>query len=188
MPVNDYYIEDKTFGKEYLPVKGEYDNCIFNSCNLGDKDLSGYKFSDCTFNGCNLSMAKLNKTSFRDVSFKDCKMLGLRFDTCDEFALSFSFDGCQLNHSSFYKRRIKKCLFRNSQLRETDFADADLTGAIFDNCDLAQASFDHTILEGADFRSSFNYSIDPESNRIKGAKFSIAGVAGLLDKFDIEII
>jgi hypothetical protein len=49
------------------------------------------------------------------------------------------------------------------------------------------ATFESTIIEKADFRTSFNYSIDPEKNRIKKARFSLAGIAGLLDKYDIEI-
>jgi uncharacterized protein YjbI with pentapeptide repeats len=114
-------------------------------------------------------------------------MLGLRFDTCNEFGLSFSFYGCQLNHCSFYKTKIKKTIFKNSQLREIDFSEADLTSVVFDDCDLTQTVFDHTTLEKADFRTSFNYSIDPEINRIKKAKFSILGVSGLLDKYDIDI-
>jgi hypothetical protein len=36
-------------------------------------------------------------------------------------------------------------------------------------------------------RTSFNYSIDLERNRIKKAQFSITGIAGLLDKYDIDI-
>ena len=114
-------------------------------------------------------------------------MLGLRFDTCNEFGLSFSFERCQLNHSSFYKTKIKKTIFKNSQLREADFAKCDLTSSVFENCDLARASFENTNVEKADFRTSFNYSIDPEINRIKKARFSILGVSGLLDKYDIEI-
>lgn len=57
----------------------------------------------------------------------------------------------------------------------------------FIDCDLAQAVIDNTMLDKADLRTSFNYSIDPERNRIKKAKFSIIGIAGLLDKYDIEI-
>jgi uncharacterized protein YjbI with pentapeptide repeats len=114
-------------------------------------------------------------------------MLGLRFDTCNDFGLSFSFDSCQLNHSSFFKTKIKKTVFKNSQLQETDFAEADLTSAMFDNCNLERANFDQTILEKSDFRTSYNYSIDPERNRVKKAKFSILGIAGLLDKYDIDI-
>jgi len=50
-----------------------------------------------------------------------------------------------------------------------------------------QAMFIHTNLEKADFRSAFNYSIDPETNRIRKARFSVPAVTGLLDKYDIEI-
>ena len=83
--MQENYTQDTTFDKDNLPTKGEYENCIFNSCNFADNDLSEFKFIDCTFNDCNFSLAKLNKTAFRDVKFKDCKMLGLRFDTCVSF-------------------------------------------------------------------------------------------------------
>jgi len=58
---------------------------------------------------------------------------------------------------------------------------------VFDNCDLTRAIFIQTNLEKADFRSSFNYSIDPEMNRMKKARFSLAGVVGLLDKYDVDV-
>jgi fluoroquinolone resistance protein len=52
---------------------------------------------------------------------------------------------------------------------------------------MVDSTFDRTNLEKADFRTSFNYSISPESNRIKKARFSLSGIAGLLDGYDIEI-
>jgi uncharacterized protein YjbI with pentapeptide repeats len=70
---------------------------------------------------------------------------------------------------------------------ECDFTDSDLTSAVFDNCDLAHTVFYNTILEKGDLRTSYNYFIDPEINRIKKARFSISGVPGLLEKYDIEI-
>ena len=181
------YHTDQTFDRIETLTKGEYENCMFNHCNLADMDLSGFKFNECIFNACNLSLANLNRTTFSLTKFTDCKMLGLRFDTCNDFGLSFSFEGCQLNHSSFYKMSIKKTIFKNSQLQETDFTEADLTSALFENCNMSQATFDQTNLEKADFRTSYNYSIDPENNRLKKAKFSMESVTGLLDKYDIEI-
>jgi len=52
---------------------------------------------------------------------------------------------------------------------------------------LTGAMFESTNLEKADFRSSFHYSINPEINKIKKAKFSLPAVIGLLDKYQIEI-
>lgn len=185
--MQEIFIQDETFDGNELLAKGEYENCSFKNCNFGDSNLSEFKFIDCIFSNCNLSLVKINKTTIRDTKFQDCKMLGLHFDACNEFGLSFSFEGCQLNYSTFFRTKIKKTIFKNTQLQEVDFSETDLTNAIFDNCNLTLAVFNRTILEKVDFRTSYNYSIDPEINRIKKAKFSISGISGLLDKYDIDI-
>lgn len=187
----EFYIEDRTFEREDFTVVAslarEYENCNFVNCDFSSADLARIVFSDCEFTGCNLSMAKLGSTSFRDVSFKDCKLLGLRFDHCSDFLFSVSFENCILNLASFYRLKIKGTVFKDCTMRETDLTGADLTGAKFDNCDLLKAAFDGSILEKADLRTAYNYSFDPELNRIKKAKFSREGLAGLLAKYDIEI-
>jgi uncharacterized protein YjbI with pentapeptide repeats len=114
-------------------------------------------------------------------------MLGLQFDHCNPFGLAFSFENCQLNHSTFFQLHLRKTVFKDCQLREIDFSEADLSNANFFDCDLSQAIFQNTNLEKADFRSSFNYVIDPENNRLKGARFSAAGISGLLEKYQIII-
>lgn len=185
------YHENKTFEAEnftlHALLKGEYENCRFSNCDLSNADLSEFQFNNCEFVGCNLSLAKLIKTEFREAKFRKCKMLGLHFDTCNQFGLSFSFEDCALNYSLFYKTKIKQTVFKNTQLQEVDFSECDLTGAIFDECDFSRATFDHTTLVKADFRTSYNFSIDPESNLIRKAKFSLLNVSGLLEKYDIEI-
>ena len=114
-------------------------------------------------------------------------MLGLRFEHCDPFNFSLGFDTCQLNHSSFFRLKLKNTHFKNCQLLESDFTDCDLSGALLDNCDLARSTFENTNLEKADLRSAYNYVIDPELNRIKKAQFSLQGIPGLLIKYDIAI-
>jgi hypothetical protein len=49
------------------------------------------------------------------------------------------------------------------------------------------AIFENTNLEKCDFRSAYNYVIDPQNNKIKKAKFSKEGAIGLLRAFDIVI-
>ncbi|HEY5826187.1 MAG TPA: pentapeptide repeat-containing protein, partial [Cyclobacteriaceae bacterium] len=142
---------------------------------------------DCEFRDCNLSMAKLRSTSLKEVKFKDCKLIGLRFDECQEFLFAVNFENCALNLSSFYRRKMKGTRFRNSTLHEVDFTEADISQSLLENCDLNGAIFDNTILEKADFRTAFNYSIAPDSNYIKKARFSVDGIAGLLDKYNIDI-
>ena len=184
------YVQDKKFEKEdlgadKLPI-ADYENCIFTNCDLSNTDLSQRVFLDCEFISCNLSTANFIKTGLKNVRFKDCKLLGLHFENCDQFLFQVDFNNCVLNLSSFYKLKLKKTRFKDSNLTEVDFTETDLASSLFDNCDLAGARFERTILEKADLRTARNYSIDPELNKIKKAKFSIHGIAGLLDKYDIE--
>jgi len=185
------YIQNKTLERgdftQRSLAKGEYEACVFINCDFSNSDLSGNKFVDCEFTSCNLSSASLAGTTFQDVTFNKSKMLGFQFENYNQFIMPFNFENCILDHSSFFRSKIKGIVFKDSQLRQVDFTECDLTSAIFDHCDLAGAIFDHSFIEKADLRTSFNYSIDPEINRIKKAKFSSQGIAGLLDKFDIEI-
>src|SRR6218665_1540679 len=154
--------EDKTFDKinftEQPLEKGDYESCEFINCQFAGVDLSQVNFASCTFRGCNMSMAKMTKTAMRDIRFISCKLMGMPFDSCNEFLFSVGFDECMLNLSSFYKVNLKKTKFKNCSLHETDFTQADLNATVFDNCDFAGATFDRTILENADLRSSYNYS------------------------------
>lgn len=168
-------------------ARGDYENCRFLNCFFNKVDLSNVTFIGCIFENCDLSMAKISNTAFRNTVFRGCKMLGLHFDECNKFMFSPEFEDCQINLSSFYKLSLKKIVFKDCSLQEIDFVEADLSGSIFDNCDLDKAMFDHTELSKADLRTSYNYSIDPEQNKIKKAKFAFPGVLGLLDKYEIEV-
>jgi len=50
-----------------------------------------------------------------------------------------------------------------------------------------EANFSGTTLEKTDFRRARNFNINPEFNRLKGAKFNNAQLAGLLTKFNLDI-
>jgi len=83
--------------------------------------------------------------------------------------------------------KLKKMIFKNCNIQEADFSEAELTNSVFDFCDLQRTIFFHTNLEMVDFRTSYNYSIDPEQNKMKKAKFAASGLSGLLDKYNIII-
>jgi fluoroquinolone resistance protein len=169
------------------PSATEYEYCQFRNCNFAGADLSRFRFMECSFTDCDWSNVKLAGAILNDVRFAGCKILGVHFEDCNEVLFTVSFNNCLLNFSSFYKHTAKKTSFRHCSLQEVDFTDADFTSALFDNCDLLNAHFENTVLEKADLRTAFNYTIDPEINRIRKAKFSKEGLAGLLGKYDIEI-
>ncbi len=178
--------EKVDFNVAPLPTD-EYENCLFKNCYFSNANLSGFIFDSCEFLSSNLSLANLGNTVLRDVRFADCKLLGLRFDDCNQFGISMSFTDCVLNYSSFFRVRQPKSVFKNVLLHDVDFSESDFSGAVFDNCDLQTATFDRTNLEKADFRTAFNYRIDPTANKVKKARFSLPAVVGLLDGFNIVI-
>jgi uncharacterized protein YjbI with pentapeptide repeats len=132
-------------------------------------------------------MAKIAETAFRDASFKRCKLLGLPFEHCHAFLFSVRFEACLMDFSSFPKMTLKHTPFIGCRLKEVDFTESDLTGATFAESDLSGAIFERTILEKADFRTASHYSIDPDANRIRKARFSLEGLPGLLEKYHIDV-
>lgn len=181
------YIVDQKFEKESTLAMGEYELCVFKNCTFESADFKNVQFVDCRFESCNLSLVKLSGAALQKVHFKDCKMQGLHFEACNPFLFEVSFDTCVLNLSSFYQIKGKKTPFSGCSLHEVDFTESDFSEAVFDDCDLAGALFDQTNLSKADLRNAYNYVIHPSINSIKKAKFSQAGLAGLLQGFDIII-
>lgn len=189
--MNQKLVENQHLSKlnytDQKPHAQKFDNCTFTDCVFTNSDLSGITFMECTFTNCDFSNSRTKDTALKNAKFVDCKLVGFKFADCSEYFMAVEFDGCNLHFASFYQTRIQKTIFKDCNLQEVDFSGADLTGASFENCELVRAIFDKTILEKADFRKAHHFVINPESNRIKKAKFSIMGVMGLLDKYDIEV-
>ncbi|HAN76260.1 MAG TPA: hypothetical protein DCQ31_00050 [Bacteroidales bacterium] len=184
--IEDSKFESKNFSEEMVYTT-TFENCSFANCNFANSDLTNSEFIDCTFDNCDISLAKLVNTALRDVKFNQCKMLGLHFENCNTFVFSVEFTGCRLNLSSFYTLNLKLVKFNACSLLEVDFTKCNLSGLALGNCELLGAVFDDSNLEKTDFRTATNYTIDPEKNRIRKAKFSLPHIIGLLSKYDIEI-
>lgn len=189
--MEETYHRDKTFDKLNYAGKVlsglEFEACTFTNCDFSGSNLSGNDFVDCRFEGCNLSMVRVDQTGLKNAEFHNCKLMGVDFSACNEFLLAVSFHHCILDYISFFRKKIRKTSFLGCSIKEANFTQTDLSGSSFTDCDLSQTVFQQTILEKADFRSASNFSIDPELNKIKGAKFSSSGLIGLLDKYDIVV-
>ena len=71
--------------------------------------------------------------------------------------------------------------------REVDFTGTNLTRANLAKTDFLGSRFADTNLSYADFSEAVNYGIDPRTNRLKKAVFSIPEVVSLLSAFDIVL-
>jgi len=171
----------------HLDGHHEFDEYRFVNCDFSDADLSNLRFTDCLFEGCNLSSARLADTALQNVAFTECKLLGLQFTACRDMLFGVHFDYCQLRYASFAGRKMPGTRFGRCTLDEVDFADADLSGAMFQNCSLAGAVFQNTRLVGADFTSATGFVIDPETNPLLRARFTLEGLLGVVAKFGLVV-
>ncbi len=185
------YHQDRIFtSAELRPdqlVHAEFEGCTFRQCAWSNVDLSNTRFTDCVFEQCDLSTVITKNTAFRTVRFEGCKLLGLQFDRCNAFLFAVHFNQCRLDLATFHNVVLKKTAFSGCRLHEADFSGADLSEATLDDCDLLDAVFDGTNLEKSDLRTAHHFIIDPQRNRVKGARFSLNGLPGLLSGYQLVI-
>lgn len=180
-------IKSENFSKKSLEGQ-TFQACSFISCDFTESILRNTKFCACVFTNCNLSLPKLDNCRFQDVQFIDCKIVGAEFFKCEKTFFSPSFKKCFLHYCNFSdlkmknislkESRVHEAHFNNTILNGANFSDSDLLGTIFHNCDLSKA----------DFSTASRYSIDPQTNKIKKAIFSLPEAVGLLQGFDIIIV
>jgi uncharacterized protein YjbI with pentapeptide repeats len=170
-----------------LALGSDFEQFRFVNCELAEASLAGLRFEDCLFERCNLSTAKLSGTALQNVAFANCKLLGVAFAACQDMLFGVHFDDCQLRYASFAGKKLAGTRFERCQLPEADFTNADLTGAAFAGCDLTDTIFHDTRLAGVDFTTATGYRLDPEANYLAGARFALAGLPGLLDKYGLVV-
>jgi uncharacterized protein YjbI with pentapeptide repeats len=182
----DTVYENLIYTKADLNFK-DFERCTFSRCDFSQCTFLAVTFIDCVFSECNFNGAKINYAAFRTATFIRCEIKDVNFAMCDKLIFDISFQNCTLDFSKFYTLKIKGTTFTNCSLIAVDFMSADLTGVAFIGCDLYRAEFAKAIANKADFRTSFNYTVDPEKTKLKKALFALSEVKGLLFKHDILI-
>ena len=165
-----------------------FTSCSFQSCDFSESILRNAQFCGCIFVNCNLSLPKVEGCRFQDARFIECKIVGVEFFKCQKTFFSASFKKCLLQYCNFSDLNMKNTSFDESKLKENHFTNTSLNGADFTNADLSGTIFHNCDLSKADFSSATRYDIDPQTNKIKNAKFSFPEAIGLLRAFDITII
>lgn len=182
---SDHVVE--RWDKRHLLGHTEFDEYHFVNCDFSDANFSGIRFSECLFERCNLSAVRLAGTALQNVAFDECKLMGLQFMACRDMLFGVHFDQCQLRYASFAGRTMPGTHFVDCTLDEADFADSDFTDAVFQNCSLAGAVFQNTRLAGADFSTATGFIIDPETNPLLGARFTVHGLLGVVAKYGLVV-
>lgn len=165
--------------------QSEFENYEFVSCTFSD--LSLMSFDDCLFRQCNLSNAKTKDTRLNTCHFSGCKLTGLNFSGVKDLSFLAHFEECQMDYCYFDKKKLNRSSFKNCRLQCANFSGASLSGCRLEGCDLGEAVFFNSDLSGLDLRSNSNMVIDPEHNRLQGARFQLVQLPGLLQGYGIEV-
>ena len=194
MPASSFALEedfsDQTFFslnlKSQVVEERLFENCIFVSCNFGGASFKRCRFIDCTFQGCDLSNWQIHGSRLREIAFKDSKMVGIIWGNASAIT-HLNLERCVLDFSNFAGLDLRKSLIRECMAREVDFSDANLCEVDCRGTDFAGTRFANTNLLKADFRQALNYSIRPDGNKLKQAKFSLPEATLLLYGLDIVL-
>ena len=185
------YIHDLEFKNQIFDDTNtkfrDFENCTFFDCDFTNCTFQTVTFVDCNFFDCNFKDTKINYVSLRGVQFTKCNFTAVNFAMTDQVIYEFHFKDCLLDYAKFYALKLKKMQFINCSMIAVDFMASDLTEVLFDNCNLRKSVFIDTIAHKTDFYTSYDYTIDPEKNKLKKAVFSTDGLKGLLEKYDLVI-
>jgi uncharacterized protein YjbI with pentapeptide repeats len=157
-----------TYGEEEVNFK-EFECCTFTKCNFSQCAFVAVTFIDCTFNDCTFSNAKINYVAFRTVTFNKCEIKDVNFAMCDKLILKL-----RLRIIGFFQvLKLRNFFYQSPASSAVDFMSTDLTEVLFENCDLYRSEFAKAIANKANFKTSFNYTIDPKTTKLKKAVFAL---------------
>ncbi len=188
---SDRTFEDANLNSTRL-VASQFQNCSFIHCSFVETILLDCRFVDCNFKDCDMSLLDVPGSMFSGIKFEDTKLIGINWThgnwETNLLQEPLSFNRCVLNHSTFIGLTLKEIQIKDCIASDVDFREADLTRSGFRGTDLAESLFSNTNLTKADLSQARNYTISPQENTLKGAKFSLPEAMSLLYSLDIKLI
>lgn len=164
-----------------------FSDCEFVECDFTEAKLGSTCFEGCRFISCNFSNSMIDRSRFIDPEFSGCKLLGLNFFRCDQTVFDLAFRECRLGTCNFTGLSLKRSAFIACELVDCSFQEAYLVEANFSKSTFKGTLFHNTDLSRANFVGAHGYNLDPRTNKLGKARFSIPDVLSLLNGFDIVI-
>jgi fluoroquinolone resistance protein len=164
----------------------EFEDCTFDKLALSAQKLSRCRFFDCELIECDLSLARLTDCAFVRSKFTRCRLTGVNWSDVEKLE-RVSFQGSQMNDTTFIGAKLEVCDFSNVIARRASFRDLSLKACIFRDADLEDTEFVNTDLRQADFRGATGYVISPRENKLEKAKFSLPEATRLLHGLGIVL-
>ena len=170
-----------------LIAQAIFTDCRFVKCVFRQVDFSGSDFTDCVFEGCEMSSPMFVNTGFHGAVFQSSKLVGVDFTKSSVHLFRLGFLESLIDTCNFSSLKMKKTPFERCTIRDSRFVGTVLSESNFEGSDLYRTNFHECDLEKAIFTRAKNYAIDPRTNRLKGAIFSLPEAVSLLLTLGIEL-
>jgi fluoroquinolone resistance protein len=164
----------------------ELARCTFRRCKLPESRWARTRLEDCVFEDCDLTGMVPQELALRGVSFRGTKLMGVDWTELAKFP-DASFERCDLRYASFVKQRLRTTRFVGCMAREASFLEVDLTEADFTDTDLTGATIRDCALGKTNFARATGVFLDPQHNKVKGARIAIAAAILLVQSFGIVV-
>jgi uncharacterized protein YjbI with pentapeptide repeats len=184
------FFADVTFADlalEAADLRGkELQRCTFRRCKLPESRWARAKLEDCVFEHCDLTRMAPQELGLRGVTFKDTKLMGVDWTDTGPHP-NVTFEGCDLRYASFVKMRLRGTKFLRCMAREANFLEVDLTEADFTDTDLSDSTIKGCTLIKANLAHAVGLRLDPQLNKVKGARLSLEAAVLLVQSFGIVV-
>jgi hypothetical protein len=185
---NFFYHEKLVADKEAR----KFEECTFKKCTLNEAVFRKCSFRECTFEQCNVCNIKLKDTKIYEVKIESCKAIGINWAEA-LFAnvivnCPLEFRDSDISYSSFNLLKLSNTSIVGCKAEEVDFRECDLSESNLKGSDFNRSTFYETNLFAANFAEAINYNIDPLTNKVARAKFSLPEALNLLECLEVRIV
>jgi uncharacterized protein YjbI with pentapeptide repeats len=130
----------------------------FANATLSNANLTGANLTNTNFNGASLIGASLSSAQLNQTQFQGGALGGVEQDQAADlsyaYAMSCSFEQCNLYGVNFGGATIIECNFKSAPLSEADFSNAYLPNADFKDSTLQGVKFDGAFMVECDLTNA----------------------------------
>ncbi|MCM1042817.1 MAG: pentapeptide repeat-containing protein [Corallococcus sp.] len=163
--------------------------CTFANCKFKETSFRNVTFNECVFENCEFVNSVFKESAMKFCEFVKCTVIGVNWrDLSTEYATVIEkLDECLLKFNNFEDITLRKLDFGQSQIVSSTFYKTNIAECNFSKCNLNDTVFTLCDMQKCDFRLSDGFNIDSLSCKLKGAKFSAAGIEGLVKCLEIKV-
>ncbi|WP_053955016.1 pentapeptide repeat-containing protein [Inediibacterium massiliense] len=160
------YISDCSIDNQ-MAYQVSFEGVIFKNVSFQDIALESLELTNVRFENCDLSNVDFKGAIIHRTEFVNCKLIGI--DLSNATLQNVYVKECNGKFSFMRFIQMKKVLFQDSLLENSDFQNSKLSKIQFDNCNLQLSQMSGTSLSGIDLSTSIVDGLGVRQEDIRGA-------------------